>query len=838
MNQLSLFTTEQGGKMKKLQLFISYSHKDDTYRLELDKWLVNLKEKGLIESWHDGNLLPGDPLVSKIYQKIDEADIILLLLSQDYLYSKACKEEMEYALRFSQKKKIVPIILKDCTWKETGCRDLLALPKDGIPVAKWATSEEAWLNIYDGIKKVAEELQFNFEIINEFLEEIQQIEFVTQSKKGTTLSDIFVFPNISVDKDAFKKENIEYDFFLEKKKKSILIKGREFSGKTALLKWLYTSLREKYTTLLLNGNNIHKTLDFDEYFRGEFSKQMNGNFNNWMKLENKVVLIDNFNHNISHNIIAYLNENFVMTIIALDDEEYMLYFKDEPSFSDYTTLTLGQFNLVQQEGLIKKWRQESRSNNLTEINDLDIDKIEARVNNVITAQKIVPRYPFYILSILQSLESFMPSDYRITAYGHCYQALVTAQLIKKNIKPEDLDTCFNYLKNLSYDIYDQTKDGKTYTKKEYLHFRDTYKSRFIITEALINKIENEDYPILDIQGNYVRFEHSYIYYFFLGMHLASIENITIIDDLCKKIHLKQNAFILIFTIHHTQSRDLLDTIRLHCVYSFENVPPAELSTEETKFMNNLIASLPQSIISNKSTEQNRIEQRKNKEANNDDQNDVSEDEEANKDVSIMEINRGIRIMEVLGQILKNRAGSFEKKDVEEILENTVDLGLRILNLFLSEYRKPEFKEWLIKLLEDAEKRSEIMRNRKFDNEKRISFIEKAIQFFGYVVTIGMLNRIFEAVTTDKLTEIMQLLSEKKSSPAYELINHLVASSQNGINVNHVKFLLEKYDKKKNYWAEKALSYYVQNYLNTHNINYKDRQRLFKALDIKYLPNKT
>ena len=195
-------------------------------------------------------------------------------------------------------------------------------------------------------------------------------------------------------------------------------------------------------------------------------------------------------------------------------------------------------------------------------------------------------------------------------------------------------------------------------------------------------------------------------------------------------------------------------------------------------------------------------------------------------------------MEVLGQILKNRAGSFERKDVEEILENTVDLGLRILNLFLSEYRKPEFKKWVIKLLEDAEKKSEEMRNRKLDNEKKIFFIEKAIQSFGYVVTIGILNRIFEAVTTDKLTEIMQLLAEKRSTPAYELINHLVASSQDGINVNDVKSLLEKYDKKKNYWAEKTLSYYVQNYLNTHNMNFKDRQRLFKALDVKYLPNKT
>jgi len=624
-------------------------------------------------------------------------------------------------------------------------------------------------------------------------------------------------------------------------RKSVLIKGREFSGKTALLKWLSMNLREKYTPIFLDGNSIHKTLNFEDLFKKEFSKQMNGDFDAWMKLDNKIALIDNYNHNISCNIISYLDDNFAMTIITVDDEEYMLYFKDEPSFADYATLTLGQFDLAQQEELIRKWLQASRQNSLDELNDLDIDKLESKVNNVITTQRIVPRYPFYILSILQSFESFMPSDYRITAYGHCYQALVTAQLVKKNIKPEDLDTCFNYLKHISYDIYNQTTNGKAYIQKDYLSFRESYKSRFIITEALINKIENEEYAILNIQEDRVRFEHSYIYYFFLGMYLASTENDAIINDLCKSIHLRQNAFILIFTIHHTQNKLLLDTIRLHCVYSFEKVIPAELSTKETQFMNNLTAELPQSIISNKSTAEIRSEQRKRKEdALNKETgipNDADENDEPD-DVSVIEINRGIKIMEVLGQILKNRAGSFERKDVEEILEDTVDLGLRILNLFLNEYRKPEFEEWLTKLLEDAEKKLAETRNKKFDNEKRRVFIERSIQFFGYVVTIGMLNRISEAVVTEKLTSTMLLLSERKSTPAYELINHLVSSSQDGIDVSYIKALLEKYNKTKNYWAEKALSYYVQNYLNTHNVDYKDRQRLFKALNIKYLPNKS
>jgi len=174
--------------MKKLQLFISYNHKDDDSRQELDKWLVNLREKGLIDEWHDGNLIPGDHLMSKISEKMDEADIILLLLSQDYLASKSCRDEMNYALGVTQKKRVISIVLKDCTWQETGCKDLLALPKDGKPLAGWVSREEAWHSVYEGIKKVVDELQHSFEVKDEYLKELQQVEFVTQNKTGTILS--------------------------------------------------------------------------------------------------------------------------------------------------------------------------------------------------------------------------------------------------------------------------------------------------------------------------------------------------------------------------------------------------------------------------------------------------------------------------------------------------------------------------------------------------------------------------------------------------------------------------------------------------------------------------
>ena len=93
--------------------------------------------------------------------------------------------------------------------------------------------------------------------------------------------------------------------------------------------------------------------------------------------------------------------------------------------------------------------------------------------------------------------------------------------------------------------------------------------------------------------------------------------------------------------------------------------------------------LPKSIISNKSVSENRKDQREAPQ----DQDDFAEHQE--KDSGLLEISRGLKIIEVLGQILKNRAGSFEKPAVLDILQNTIDLGLRILNMFLNDFRQPE-----------------------------------------------------------------------------------------------------------------------------------------------------
>lgn len=73
-----------------LRLFISYSHIDQPLKNELVKHLQPLKRLNLIETWHDGVLKPGDEWEQEISDQLEDADIILLLVSIDFINSKFC----------------------------------------------------------------------------------------------------------------------------------------------------------------------------------------------------------------------------------------------------------------------------------------------------------------------------------------------------------------------------------------------------------------------------------------------------------------------------------------------------------------------------------------------------------------------------------------------------------------------------------------------------------------------------------------------------------------------------------------------------------------------------
>ncbi len=142
-------------------LFFSYSHKDEDLRDQLETHLAGLKRQGVISAWHDRRITAGQNLDQAIDENLNKADVILLLISPDFIASDYCYEqEMTLALdrHKAGKARVIPVILRPCDWHELPFGKLLGTPRDGRPITTWPNIDQAFLDIVTAIKAALKEL--------------------------------------------------------------------------------------------------------------------------------------------------------------------------------------------------------------------------------------------------------------------------------------------------------------------------------------------------------------------------------------------------------------------------------------------------------------------------------------------------------------------------------------------------------------------------------------------------------------------------------------------------------------------------------------------------------
>jgi hypothetical protein len=141
--------------MKPMQVFISYSHRDEIFKDQLIAHLSGLKRREIIKEWHDRKLIAGEEWDGKIKQELIDSEIILLLISSDFLASKYSFDvEIQKAMERHERKDaiVIPIILRPCDWKDLPFSKIQGLPKDAKPLSTWSNLDEGFLNIIEGIK--------------------------------------------------------------------------------------------------------------------------------------------------------------------------------------------------------------------------------------------------------------------------------------------------------------------------------------------------------------------------------------------------------------------------------------------------------------------------------------------------------------------------------------------------------------------------------------------------------------------------------------------------------------------------------------------------------------
>ncbi|MFS0825408.1 TIR domain-containing protein [Pseudomonas phoenicis] len=141
------------------KLFFSYCHVDEPLRDQLEIQLAMLKRQGVIETWHDRRIGAGQEIDASIDEHINSDEIILLLVSPDFIASNYCYDiEIKRSMERHDAKEaiVIPVILRPCDWHHAPFGKILGTPRDGKPVTLWPDRDEAFLQVAKEVRKAAE----------------------------------------------------------------------------------------------------------------------------------------------------------------------------------------------------------------------------------------------------------------------------------------------------------------------------------------------------------------------------------------------------------------------------------------------------------------------------------------------------------------------------------------------------------------------------------------------------------------------------------------------------------------------------------------------------------
>lgn len=796
----------------RVNLFYSYCHKDEVHRERMESALALLRKDGSLIEWSDRKIIPGTPFSPQITEKLIGSELAVFLVSPDFLASPACTDEWEMARKNAEEtgQKLVPIILKPCGWKDfDNMKDYLALPRDGKPISKWNDEDAAWQAIYEQIKRVLEEIRLTFDVKEGYRKEICRVDFISQNQQDIENSDLFVFPHLLPD-SALNFEEIDrriesLDELMEFEQ--VLVRGERLSGKTTLCRMLFLHLLSSgQRAMLIDLEEAGNRKNVSKFFEETFTKQLRGDFKRWRKGADLTIIFDN----LTSSKIAYVEyalrfENVKRVFVTTSTDDYFSYFQDEERLADFTQVSFLTLRQSQQENLIRNWRRLDPQIKVgkKQLTDSGIDQLERHVNAIIM-NRTVPRYPFYVLSILQTHEAFMPQNFEITAYGHCYYALIVAHFMRLNIAKGEETSCLNFLSWFAHAIRRSSSEQCHVSEADFESSLEKYQETYVIKKSTINRLFDEVGPILYRKDKQVGFRWSYSFYFFLGRYLAERyeDNKKMISEMLDKSYVTHNSLALIFIIHHSNHPETIANILLRTKSSVDGAQPVRLDLEEVKVFQDLIQKLPDDIRTNRSVAEERMAARDGLDVRN---YESFEDYEESPNAFQNDIYRALKNMEILSQILKNKHGSLEKARLSEIVETIVDTALRIARLcLLDESKIDDFA----RLVEE-----------RFEGKEDLSNLREGVRCLLFVLIMGCLGKAASLISIDAIAEIVESLRRHKATPAYDLVCFLYSINVADPFTRSHRSLLEEtlHRNTNNEVLKKILSWTVQHYFNTHDL---------------------
>jgi hypothetical protein len=858
-----------------LKLFISYSHFDEDHIERFTKHIAPLKAKGLVEEWYDRKITAGHVFLDIIDENLQDADVICLAISANFLASSACLKEQAQALELMKKKGItvIPVILSPCGWLDVeSISSLLALPTDGKPVTGFADTDGAWNNVYEGLKRSLEDAIAirHLKLSDEFLAFLQSTELLSKahSQKNTLhIDDIFIWPELAKYDDSRDYEKtIKSESLLDEGTDclKIVIAGENQSGKTTFCKKIFVELRKRnFVPVYLADNASQFAGRIENRILKAFNAQYPGAAFDKIDKTRLVPIVDDFHFASKrqehiNSLAKYRNQ------IVVVDDIFCLNFGDEQLTKSFNHFSIVQLKPSYRYQLIRKWASltdrtygssQAADNDLFHAIDATTELVNAALGKII-GTGIMPAYPFFILSVISTYETLeKPLDQEITSQGYCYQALIYMYLRKQGVKNDEVDTYMNFLSEFAFYFFKERKHELT--GDDFRSFMETYVQTYnlpISESSLLAKLRATQIVAVDSFNNYA-FNYPYLYYYFVAKYLAdhSESNRDRIVSIVANLHTDENAYIAAFISHHAKNTAFLEEIILNSMCLFDKYEPATLDRKELSFFDDQVSNIVEAVLP--SVESTPEKERANRLAEEDKSEHVEikntalpkERSQEEDDELARELRRSIKTVEVMGQIIKNRAGSLKKEDIEHIFEQAMKTLLRILASFFAIIQEESAQKEIVSYIgarmeahskETSEGHSPA--KHKIPSREQLEKLSENIFWnTNFMVVQGFINKIVHALGSNKLISVVEKVCDAENTPASFLVKHGILMWYN--KNMRVESIASEFGKEQfSEIAKRVMKYMIANHCAMHSVNFRDKQKIEQRIGIpvkKLLENK-
>ena len=824
----------------KLELFISYSHEDEDFIKNFRKHLCTLKDNGLIKDWYDRKILPGKEFQDEINKNLENADIICLCISANFLSSDSCKKEIIKSLELRNYKNVSvnPIILSPCTWSDNkSISKLLVMPTDGKPVSAFTDHNDAWVNVYNGLKRVIE-VEIKIRQINikkefeTFLKDTEMLSASHSQKERVFLDDIFVYPELlAYDYVNHKQKTINSRGMLSNilQYKNIVIAGENQSGKTTLCKKIFKELRgNNFFPVYVSSVKGAYAGKIENIISNSFKTQYEGIGTDEIEKGRLIPILDDFY--FTKNKEKHINDLILLDYrccVVVVDDIFNLNIKNEELIKSFHYFKILELKSSLRNELIKKWELLTDKENINAANSdyKEIDKMAESVELTMLSG-VMPFYPFYILSTIMTYETFnKPLGEEITSQGFCYQAFIYFYLGKTGVKNDDVGIYINFLTELAFYLFKEKKCELS--TADFDIFIDIYKLKYNLPIKKEIFLNNLALIILTDSFNNYSFHFKYLYYFFVAKYLA--ENIgdddtdKIIKNIIKNLQVDENAYISIFMAHHSKNVFILNEIEGNIAILFNKYKPVGLTIDDIRFFDEEANNIAKAILpSNSNPEKERSEILRARDEI--EQRDKPQNIEEEYDPLESDLRRSIKTAEVIGCIMKNRAGSLEKTKLEKIFKDAMNVHLRILSYFFEIIKSKENQLYIVGMISNEIEKINDKKGENMSREKRDAIAKAIFWNLNFFTVYGVIYKIIHSLGSDKLTQIINKVCDEIDTPASFLVKHgILMWYDKNMQVNNIMARIKKNDFSG--IAKKVVEFLIVNHCALHKVTFRDKQRI-------------